>query len=418
MSRLFTFGLFVNIVFFFYNTTWLTYGKPLTDYARWGLLLLMCLFALSPVRRQAGEYRGSGLKAFGYAFAFIAVLSASWSLVKPIYTFGRGLSMLLLAVVLLAALWPRLRKPKDYLSVMNTLVAAAWVITIANLAVWLGGHANAARWPTGAVQGVFGNPNGLGMTYASLVPLLVARFHYRKSILSLGLLVAAAVLIVASQSRAGVLGAFLGTCGFYAGIYGRKLWAVVLVLFIAAGAGIFAKDVFMSESGESSVNAVEHAMTRGESDMSEYGSGRIPLWLLAYDKWKKRPFLGYGFGTAGDTYYRGGDVPARFHSSFVQITAELGAVGLFFFIAPIIYSGLKIMRSHLADAPDRGYRIVIAGLAGGWVGGVMDSCFESWLFSVGNVASILGWVCFFAAMKGLSSVAAQGEASTGRKLAQ
>jgi hypothetical protein len=42
---------------------------------------------------------------------------------------------------------------------------------------------------------------------------------------------------------------------------------------------------------------------------------------------------------------------------------------------------------------------------GGWLGGALDSFFESWLFSVGNIAMVLAWICFAAGVKSMSDAA-------------
>ncbi|MHC4712791.1 MAG: O-antigen ligase family protein [Planctomycetota bacterium] len=405
MSKGFKLGLFATVLVFFYIGTWFDFAKRYTYWFRWAMLAAMCLSALSSPRREKNEFAGGGLRALALTFAFLTVFSSAWSRIEPVYTLQRGLSILLLAGFLTLGLWPRLKSARCYLSVMNILIAVAWLVTLANLAVWVGGHPSASRWPTGAVQGVLGNPNALGMMYAILIPLTLGKFHYRKSIWNAALLLAGLLLLYKCQSRAGWVGTFLGVCTFYAGYYGRRLWGIVLILCLGVFAFVFLKDLTTARNTpEGEIGAFEQAMMRGETDMSQYGSGRIPLWLGALEKWKERPFVGYGFGTAGDTYYAGTRVSARFHSSLIQITAELGIVGLFFFIAPLGYSVHLAVKTHVAAASDPKVRPIIAGLAAGWFGAIANSFFESWLFSVGNVASILAWICFFAAVKGMTEV--------------
>lgn len=401
MSRTFKIGLFLTIMVFFVAATWWVFGGAYVNNARWVALAVMTLFALSARGRSHGEYAGSHVKAMALAFALIAVFSSAWSRMYPVYTMQRGLSVLLLACFLVFALWPRLKRPQDWLGIMNVIVASAWVMTLVSVGLWRGGVAGAVRWPTGAVQGAFGNPNGVGMVYAVVIPVILGRFHYKKSVLTLALLVMSAALVVACQSRAGLLGAIIGVTAFYAGYYGKKLWIAVALMAVLAGVFVFMRDLGSARSiQESTGSAFQQALMRGETDSSEYGSGRIPLWTGALKKWKERPFVGYGFGTAGDTYYVGTSMPARFHSSLIQIAAELGLVGVFFFIAPLIYSGIKAVKA--SPAGDMRSRAVIAGLAAGWFGGMADAFFESWLFSVGNAPTLLAWICFFAAIKALS----------------
>lgn len=386
---------------FFYQGTWWDFGKEYSNIARWVALGVMCLFSLS-VQRRPGGAAGSRVRTFALAFAAITVFSSAWSRIYPVHTLQRGLSVMLFAVFLCFSLWPRLREPRDWVSLVNVLVASAWVMTLVSVALWLGRVGEAVRW-TGAVQGAFGNPNSLGMVYAILVPITLGRFHYRKGILPLALLAMSLVLLFFCRSRAGWLGTFVGVMAFYAGLYGRKLWIPAFIILLVLATALVLKDLNSARStAGDGTSAFEAALMRGETDSSEYGSGRIPLWTGALAKWKERPFAGYGFGTAGDTYYVGTAIPARFHSSLIQITTELGVVGVLFFIAPIIYSVVRIVGGHSGEPFEGRSRTIIACLAAGWLAGVVDSFFESWFFAVGNPATILAWICFFAAMKGLS----------------
>jgi len=401
LSRSFKTGLFLTIMLFFYQGTWWDFGKQYSNVARWAALGVMCIFALS----ERGRARNSTarVRTFALAFAAVAVFSSAWSRVYPVYTLQRGFSVLIFAIFLCFAFQPRLRGPRDWASLVNVLVASAWVMTALSVVLWATGTGESVRWSTGAVQGAFGNPNGLGMVYAILIPVTLGRFYHRKGLLTLALLALSVALLVFCRSRAGWLGAFVGVTAFYACLYGRKLWVLVFVVLVLLAGVLVLRDLSSTrDSAAGGTSAFQAALLRGETDSSEYGSGRIPLWTGALEKWKRRPFVGYGFGTAGDTYYVGTNVPARFHSSLVQITAELGIVGAFFFIAPLAYSFFKSIKSPVLPALDARHRALAAGLAGGWFGGVADSLFESWLFAVGNVSTILAWICFFAAIKAMS----------------
>ncbi len=401
MSGAFKACLFLTIMIFFHQATWIPTGKEFTNVARWVALGTLCLFALSA---PGGETKGAPtrLKAMALAFATVAIFSSAWSRVLPMYTLQRGLSVLLLAVFLSFVVWPRLRKPADYAAVMKVIVMSAWVMMLVSMAMWLGRVGESVRWPTGAVQGAFGNPNSLGMVSAIIIPVTLGYFHYKKSILTLALLAMSVVLLLLCQSRAGLMGTVVGILAFYAGFYGRKLWIGVLVMLLLMMGALVFRDLGRAGDSRARTAAFQETLMRGETDASEYGSGRIPLWTGALEKWKERPFLGYGFGTAGDTYYGGTRVPARFHSSLVQITTELGLVGVFFFAAPLFYSVARAVHKRALPSLDRPSRAVVAALAAGWFGGVTNSLFESWLFSVGNVPTLLVWLCFFAAMKGMS----------------
>ncbi len=401
MTKAFSICLFMTLIVFCAAGTHFDFGGSYVLYARWVMLSLMCLFIPSAPKLLPGE-RAGAMRGFTFAFAVLTVLSAAWSRMYPLYTLQRGVSVALFAIFVQMALWPRLKRIRDYRTLLNILVAFAWVTTTLSVGLWITGVGIPVRDISGAVQGIFGNPNTTGVVYAMLIPVVLGRFYAKKSIWNVGLFLMSLVLLWKCQSRAGLLGATVGVGAFYASYYGRKIWIPVILLFACLAVGIVLKDLATAKNDPADrKTAFNDAILRGETDSSEYGSGRIPLWMGALEKWKKRPFVGYGFGTAGDTYYHDTDVPARFHSSFIQVTAELGLVGFFFFVVPLFYSGAKALTLQTAGT-DAGTRAVIAGLVGGWFGGVVDACFESWLFSVGNIACVLAWICFFAAMKGMT----------------
>lgn len=394
--------LLFTIAIFAYTTSYLPYGQGLMDPLRWILLAFLCVFALSAPRSSPTAFRAGGLKAFVFLFVAVALLSSLWSHIASLRTFQRGVSVAFLAIFIFLALWPRLQKLADYYALTSVLAAAAWLTIAANLLALVVRPAWAIRPYTHAFQGVFGNPNELGMLYAILLPMAVARFHYRPRLTSAALPAVVFVLLLASQSRAGILGAFVGVGAFYAQYYGQKLWiAIVLALMVLAPM------VVMRDTG-TVLDPVEQSFLRGESNVDQYGSGRLGLWDMAFQRFKERPFAGYGLGTAGDCFMPNGE-PFRWHSSFTQTAVELGIIGLFFYFAPMVYSGVKMATYHLADVKSARVRAVAAGLAAAWFAGAVDSFFESWLFSVGNVASLLAWICFAAGMKAVSEASTMCE---------
>ncbi|MCD6404759.1 MAG: O-antigen ligase family protein [Planctomycetes bacterium] len=398
MSKQFRYAFFLTLLIFVYVGSWVTFAHGAASVGRWVALALMCLFVLSSPKTLAGEFRAGGVQFFAFVFAATAVASSAWSFRRPVYTFERGLSACLLVIFLFRALWGRLKGLGDYAGLMDVLVKVAWVVTGLSVILWAGHIGYCVRLTTGAVQGIFGNPNMLGMVLAILLPITLARFYSKKNVRNFALVAMTLVLLYRCQSRAGLLGGLVGVGVFFGGFYGRKIWLAVLVLFAVA-----APVLVMQRSGDIAEQLVEEAVLRGESDTSQYGSGRIGLWLDAFELFKDRPFGGHGFGTAGDRYYADGK-PARWHSSFVQIGVELGIVGLFFFFAPIIYMVWKMAKYHVADVGDYQTRAMVAGLVAAWCAGAVDSGFESWLFAVGNPASILHWTAFVAGVKAISSV--------------
>ncbi len=395
MTRAFSMVLFLACMAFTYKSSFLAFGQQVADATRWSLLAAGALFALWAPRPLKGAFSGTAVRLAGYSFAGFALLSSIWSSQKSIYSFMRGGSMVLLAMLVFGALWPRLRRVSDYERLTKVLSSVAWITVIVSAFFYVFMRGSTVRPVTGAFQGLFGNPNSIGMVYAVLMPVSLSRFYLKKRPLRAALPVILSFFVIWSQSRAGLVGCLFGSLIFFASYYGRKMWILaVLAFFVLVPYGAV-------QQGKGVVDDVEQNFLRGETSLEEFGSGRYGLWMLAFDRFQKRPFVGYGFGTGGDLYLPSGE-PFRYHSSFSQITVELGIVGLMFFVAPIAYGGLKAARYQLAPANDPRVRAVLAALMGGWLGGAVNSFFESWLFSVGNIASLLAWICFAGGVKAMS----------------
>ena len=398
MSNAYKVLLFLTLLAFAYLSSTMTAGRAFNEYWRWVMLAVMASFALWSPPMSPRHFKGQSLRIAAVAFAAFATISSMWSLQRSFYTFARGISVCFLVVLVFFSLWPRLRSLKDYVSLVGLLSLLAWFTVFASVFLFVFKRSSAIRPFTGAFQGMFGNPNTLGMTYAVLTPISLSRFYLKKGPIRFALPLILLAFAWLSQSRAGLVGALGGIGAFYAAYYGRKIWIVVLLLFVIAA------PFFLLRQERSVLDEAETEFWRGESSIQQYGSGRFGLWMAAFQRFKERPFTGYGFGTGGDCYMPNGE-SFRWHSSFTQIGVELGIAGLLFFFAPIAYSGAKVARYHVLTVRNPRVRAAAGGLMAGWLAGAANSLFESWLFSVGNFSSIIAWIAFAAGVKAMSEAA-------------
>lgn len=132
-----------------------------------------------------------------------------------------------------------------------------------------------------------------------------------------------------------------------------------------------------------------------KENTSTVGSGRIAAWGGALRTAESRPLLGYGFGTEQKVfvdrwYYFNGGLP---ENSFIGIVLQLGLVGVAVisgFGLLLLYRSLRLYGST-RDA-DRG--VIAAGL-GVLVAAVGVMLIQSYLYSVGNVATATVWITLF-----------------------
>jgi O-antigen ligase len=119
-------------------------------------------------------------------------------------------------------------------------------------------------------------------------------------------------------------------------------------------------------------------------------SGRQFVWRAALSTAAQRPGAGYGFGTEDrafvDRYANfAGGVP---ENSYIGIFLQLGVAGLVSFallLATIVASGFGALPRSGAAAACAG--VVTAGLVAAVV--------QSYIYSVGNVATVTFWVAAF-----------------------
>jgi hypothetical protein len=127
------------------------------------------------------------------------------------------------------------------------------------------------------------------------------------------------------------------------------------------------------------------------------GSGRLQAWVGAIKQGNERPLLGYGFGTEDrvfvDRFYFFQGI--RPENSYIGFYLQLGVVGVLLFVA----IGLLLARSFVtavrrppASPEHRNLTMAVgsATLAGGVI-----ALFQSYVYSVGNIATLTFWACAF-----------------------
>jgi O-antigen ligase len=138
-----------------------------------------------------------------------------------------------------------------------------------------------------------------------------------------------------------------------------------------------------------------------------YGSGRVYVWLSAIKQGLDRPLLGFGFGTEQYVFVdRSYLFKGLFtENSFVSIFLELGVAGVLLLLAPFaIVAGLTLRAVRSQRARDPG---VIAVGAATIAAGLVIAFFQSYLHSVGNVATLTFWVILFLTVAVLAAPSAR-----------
>jgi hypothetical protein len=428
--------------------------------ARWGMLLIVwCVAAAAAwsTRRDVVRLDVPVHTVASLGLAALAVVSAAWS-VAAHTTIGRGgtLCVLASAAVLLAA--ATTVRPAFVPWVLGGVLAGSFAAGLVGaLLLVFDRHAAvqaASQMVAARYRGLGENPNTYSMLAATTTPLAAwaildgrARWHRFAG----GLAGIVVVLSIAfSASRGAFLAAFFGSLVFASARPDARrfvtvpatcaVFAIAFILAlvpkpegISAAAGTTTTPTTPTTTQASIGNNGKHANRNGAHLASapqynpqrledeEYrplsgvnvvqthpilgASGRAQAWAGAIEQANERPLLGYGFGTEDrvfiDRFY--GFQGARPENSWIGMYLQLGVAGLLALAAfwlslvPAVWRGIRSGAS--------GH---VAALVGVCAAGLALTVPQSYLYSVGNVATATVWVA--AAMLAYSLATRSGRA--------
>jgi O-antigen ligase len=381
---------------------------------RWGsLFVLLVLGAWLALREMRRPPRVTlVVLGLGAWLAALGLVSAAWS-VDPSLTIGRAGSftlMLLAAAALALAASSRPRMPACLLyGILGGVAAAA----LGGLAVLALRHQDAlqaasATSPT-RYRGLGENPNTVPLLIGVTAPVALWALLRARSLRGRIALTLVLVLLVgslaASQSRGGVAAAGIG-CGVQIVLLLPRWPRRVIVggaLALVVAAAVIALPSASPNYPASRFQdahyigrlADELDFHKGVYHRSLLGSsGRIEAWRGALDQIGGRPLLGYGFGTEDHVFvdrfydFEGGHV----ENSFLGMGLQLGILGVASLLA--LFGGIAVAavqalrrRQKLSDpAP---------ALAAVGIAGLVLMCVQSFVYSVGDVATVSFWVMVF-----------------------
>jgi hypothetical protein len=387
-------------------------GRPIRDL---GLVTLTGL-ALAYAGTRPGRLNRAVI-ATAASLVAVAVVSTAWS-VEPGHTLATAAGFT--AVLVIAAALAHSADSESRRRLLWALLAGAALVAFAGLLVAAISPHDAVQAATGSVgrryRGLGVNPNTDAMLSALAVPLSAALWLEA----SRGGRIAAATSfllfagsIVAAGSRGAAAAAVAGLL-----VLTLTSWRAPRTRAVTAGAAIAlaVAAVFVTAvSAPLSPAEAAHARTlvgntepytpndaeyilRMADEIGTAGSagsrgvfdtsGRLEAWRGAIHQGVDRPLLGYGFGTEAAVFvdrYRAfeGGVP---ENSFIGVFLQLGAFGLAILLALVVVLGsVALRRGGSAGA------IGLAVLATGLVLAVV----QSYIYSVGNVATLGLWLCAF-----------------------
>lgn len=356
------------------------------------------------------------------AFVALAAASTAWS-VDPKLTLLRtaALAVTLAAGIGLASVGAV--RQSFVAEVLWALLLGAAAVALLGLLILSLSHDLAVQPATvqypARYRGLGQNPNTVPQLLALAVPLSLWAFDRARTILGKSAAVMAFVLfdgsIVASGARGPLLAAFVAALLY---LLVRVRWTrgrlvalagAVLVLALDAGLTQIPKALtpgpapaHQRQSGPAAPQpnvelgrplSDELGATAGESiHRSLFGtSGRVRAWRGALDQAAHRPVAGYGFGTEDRVFvdrYFGFD-SALPENSYIGMLLQLGVAGALAFAALLAAIGLAGVQALRRALPGRLEALACASVV---AAGLVLALTQSYLTSIGNVATVTFWV--------------------------
>jgi hypothetical protein len=386
-------------------------GRP----ARW--VMLAVLGAVSVAAALLVARRRLPLLAYALPFGLLALAydSTGWS-VDPSLTARRttAFAALIVAGAALASL--AAARPEVERAVLVGILLGATALALGGLAVLAFAHGDAVQaadtQSPARYQGLGGNPNTAAMLLALGVPLALwltlqgGRVAVRA--LAGATLALLAGSVVASASRGALIAAPVGSLVLVgATTRGRRRLVLAAATAAAFGLGVWITQLpkalpepaQRASASTPTSPAVERNAERALPLSQEIGrengahpsirrrlfgsSGRSQAWAGALHTWERRPVTGYGFGTEErafvDRYYFfNAGLP---ENSYIGTLLQLGLVGLALLVAAASWALGQFRLSPPA--------------AGVLAAGLVLAVTQSYLFAVGNDATIPVWLAWF-----------------------
>lgn len=394
---------------------------------RWAALAALVLLGVVAAARTGRSFEPRALHVLAAGVVGMSFLSAAWS-VTPRLTIERSgtLAALLVAVAALAH-WAAARDDRPFRLLMGVAAGAA-VVAYGGALLVLVRH-SAAVQPADVntpwrFKGLGQNPNTAPMLFAIALPLLAwAALEARRRWARLLIVATFLVLLLEiglSGSRGALISVLVGTLTFallQVGPPSRRLVgagaaiALCTVTLVVgqlpqrAEAAPTTPQVSAVPAGNapllypSSFGGCRQEDETGRPRPGEEGpnfqrsifgtSGRGQAWQKALSQWGDRPVAGYGFGTEDRVFlacsylFQG----ARPENSYLGLLLQLGVAGLALFAAIVVAVALALARTP------RG--VAMAAVAASFVTGLVLGVGQSYLYSVGNIATLGFWLCAF-----------------------
>ncbi|NDD65780.1 MAG: hypothetical protein EBZ36_17660, partial [Acidobacteria bacterium] len=313
------------------------------------------------------------------------------------YSLMRAASFGLLAFAMMKGLVFYLYNSRNTLQFFRLHYYAAWIVLTPFLALLLTGTGYGVTIIMGQYAGFFGNQNTIGAVSAFLTPYVL--FHWQvmaasrwQKLLDLGLLGSILIGVWLSGSRNGTACTVLTIVTYFFVVNLRSRLKI-----LTAGTIMLATFLFFP-SLQTDLTRFIRKGTDKSSQVKDFRTQlteerRYEMWTGVWPRFVERSLTGYGFAQSHllvHQFTNDKEAGRSLHNSYLEIFGDLGLPGLLLLLL-LLY---QVTTRALGVVTRPNYELerqISAVFVSGFAAGVLNAFFESWMFSVGNLISLLFW---------------------------
>jgi len=335
--------------------------------------------------------------------ATVAVLLIGVMLLSGLYAEDTGYSLMratsfaLLAFAMMKGLVFYLYNSRNTLQFFRLHYYAAWIALTPFLLLLLTGTGYGISIIMGQYAGFFGNQNTIGAVSAFLTPYVL--FHWQvlatnrwQKLLDLGLLGSILVGVWLSGSRNGTACTVLTiiTYFFVVNLKSRlKILTAGTVLLVT---------LFFFPSLQTDLTRFIRKGTDKSAQVKDLRTQlteerRYEMWTGVWPRFVERSLTGYGFAQSHllvHQFTNDKEAGRSLHNSYLEIFGDLGVPGLALLLL-LFYQVATRAIGVITKPSFELERQISAVFISGFAAGMLNAFFESWMFSVGNLISLLFW---------------------------
>jgi hypothetical protein len=314
------------------------------------------------------------------------------------YSFMRALSFVLMAIAIFTGFAFFLHLRTNCLKFFRLhYYTALCLLPTAMLLHLTGLHEYGAAVVMGQYAGPFSNQNLFGIFSALITPYVI--FHWRmeaatrwQRYLDAGLLTVTLVGLWLSNSRGGLLAMLIAVTSYFFVVNLEGRLKIILLSVCAILLFTFFPKLQTNVISFIRKDTVERAEVKNVAEQF-YEERRYGMWAGVFPLYWREKMTGYGFASSHlltFAFTTDKEAGRHVHNSYLELFGDLGLPGITL-LSLILYRvaahGLTLL--HRRDnALQRNIDAVFIAVV---AAGAVNAVFESWMFSVGNVISLMFW---------------------------